>query len=199
METLATTTQRLPSSSTHSSTTQTYEPKDPQQKLHDFKMYHDFKIYCPFNIPLTSEAAGIRIIRNLRNLGLYYTLFVWIILFITLIPKRKLSLILLVIMTYVTTLYCLLLRACPNSVMLHRIIDKKFVLALLVFATVVQLVVTEAGIHLAVTIACVVPLVLVHAVLWVSHYAFETEDGSGCVEDLAPLAGHNEGGAAENV
>ncbi|KAK7295261.1 hypothetical protein RJT34_18167 [Clitoria ternatea] len=183
------TTQRTTTTSTTtpSSTSNTHEPKGPHEKL-----YTDLKIYWPFNIPLTSEAAAIRVIRNLENLGLYYILFVWIILFIVLIPHRKLSLILLVIMTYVTVLYCLLLRAYPNSIVLHRSIDKKFVFALLVFATVVQLILTEAGIHLAVTLACTVPLVLVHAVLWVNCHVFKIEnDASGTKELMAPLSGHN--------
>ncbi|KAL2330104.1 hypothetical protein Fmac_017685 [Flemingia macrophylla] len=177
------TTQRTPT--TPSSTSDPCEPKGPHEKL-----YTDFKIYWPFNMPLTSEAAAIRVVRNLENLGLYYTLFVWIILFIVLIPQRKVSLILLVIMTYVTALYCLLLRAYPNSMLLHRSIDKRFVLALLVLATIVQLILTEAGIHLAVTLACAVPLVLVHAVLWVSYHVFEIEDASS-TKELAPLVGHN--------
>ncbi|KAJ1443641.1 hypothetical protein SESBI_00228 [Sesbania bispinosa] len=78
------TTQRTLTSSTPSSTADTHEPKGPHEKL-----YTDFKIYWPFSIPLTSEAAAIRIIKNLENLGLYYTLFVWIILFITLIPQQQ--------------------------------------------------------------------------------------------------------------
>lgn len=132
--------------------------------------------------------------RNIGSFGLYYTLFVWIILFITLIPKRKVSLILLVIMTYVTTIYCLILRAFPNSVVLHRIIDKRVVLTLLAVATAVQLILTEAGIHLAVTLASSVPLVLVHAVLWASFDAFEVESAKG---ELVPLTGHEES-VAEN-
>ncbi|KAK7340441.1 hypothetical protein VNO77_21143 [Canavalia gladiata] len=180
------TTQRTPTTSTPSSTADTnYEPKGPPEKL-----YTDFKIYWPFNMPLSSEAAAIRVIRNLENLGLYYTLFVWIILFIVLIPHRKLSLILFVIMTYVTVLYCLILKAHPNSVLLHRSIDKKFVFGLLVFATVVQLILTEAGIHLAVTLACAVPFVLVHAVLWVNHHVNEIEDAFG-TKQLSSLKGHN--------
>jgi len=178
------TTQRTPSTPS-SSTLDTYEPKGHHEKL-----YTDFKIYWPFSMPLTSEAAALRVIRNLENLGLYYTLFVWIILFVVLIPHRKISLVLLVIMTYVTVLYCLLLRAHPKSVFLHRSIDKKFVLALLVFAAIVQLILTEAGIHLAVTLACAVPLVLVHAVLWVNHHAFDIEDDS-CTKEVASLAGHS--------
>ncbi|XP_061359714.1 uncharacterized protein LOC133303759 [Gastrolobium bilobum] len=186
------TTQRIPTSSTPSSTVDTHEPKEPHEKMHS-----DFKISCPFNIPLTAEAASVRIIKNLVNLGLYYTLFVWIILFITLIPQRKVSLILLVIMTYVTTLYLLLLRAYPNSVVLHRIIDKRFVLTLLAVATAVQLILTEAVIHLAVTLACSIPLVLIHAVLWVGFEAFEIEDAS-VTGELVPLAGHDESGAGNS-
>lgn len=180
------TTQRIPTSSTPSSTDDTYEPKGPHEKF-----YTNIKLYCPINIPSTSEAAGVRIIKNMGNFGLYYSLFVWIILFITLIPRRKVSLILLVIMTYVTTLYCLVLRAFPNSVLLHRIIDKRAVLALLAIATAVQLILTEAGIHLAVTLASSVPVVLVHAVLWASYDAFEVEDAAARGE-LTPLAGHKE-------
>ncbi|KAJ1443642.1 Prenylated rab acceptor PRA1 [Sesbania bispinosa] len=180
------TTQRIPTSSTPSSTDDTYEPKGSHEK-----MYNDLKFYCPINIPLTAEAAAVRIIRNLGNLGLYYTLFVWIILFITLIPQRKVSLILLVIMTYVTSLYLLLLRACPNSVLLHRIIDKRVILTLLAIATAVQLILTEAGIHLAVTLACSMPIVLIHAVLWAGCDAYEIEDASATGE-LVPLAGYNE-------
>ncbi|RDX79041.1 PRA1 family protein F2, partial [Mucuna pruriens] len=178
------TTQRIPSSSTPPSTADTEElaePKGPHEKF-----YSNIKIYCPINIPSTSEDAGVRIMRNMVNFGLYYTLFVWIILFITLIPRRKVSLILLVIMTYVTTLYCLLLRAFPNSVVLHRIIDKRAVLALLAVATAVQLILTEA-----VTLASSVPLVLVHAVLWASYDTFQVEDASTRGE-LAPLASHKE-------
>lgn len=182
------TTQRTPNTTTTPSppSLDPYEPKGPHEKL-----YTDFKIYWPFTMPLTSEAAAIRVIRNLEHLGLYYTLFVWIILFITLIPQRKVSLILFVTMTYVTALYILLLRVFPNSVVLHRIIDKRVVLALLAIATAVQLILTEAGIHLAVTLASSVPVLLVHAVLWASYDAFEVEDASAKGE-LAPLAGHSE-------
>ena len=189
------TTQRIPTTSTaNSSTDETYDPKDPYQKL-----YSDFKIACPFNIPMTREAAAIRIIRNLVNLGLYYALFVWIILFITLIPERKVSLILLVIMTYVTTLYLLLLRAYPNSFVLHKVIDKRFVLALLAIATCVQLIVTRAGIHLAVTLACSMPLVMIHAVLWISDdqvYKTEEEEDSAA-RKLIPVSEEKSSGAED--
>lgn len=197
MANLGTTQRILPTSSKPSSpTTDTHEPKSPHEKL-----YADLKFYCPINIPLTQDAAASRIIRNLGNLGLYYTLFIWIILFITLIPERKVSLILLVIMTYVTTLYCLLLRACPNSVVLHRIIDKRIVFSLLFIATAIQLILTEAGIHFAVTLTCSVPVVLLHAVLWAGSYeydAYETEEGSG-KEELAPLTGSQNDSEPHNV
>lgn len=185
------TTHRIPTSSKPSyPTTNTTEPKGQHEKP-----FADFKFYCPVNIPLTSEAAASRIIRNLGNLGLFYTLFIWIILFITLIPCRKVSLILLVIMTYVTTLYCLLLRACPNSVLLHRIIDKRIILSLLFIATAIQLILTDAGIHFAVTMTCSVPVVLLHAVLWVSscEFAYEAEEEGSRKEEMAPLtSGHND-------
>ncbi|KAK4267938.1 hypothetical protein QN277_024656 [Acacia crassicarpa] len=182
------TVQRIPTSSSppSSSADQPKEPKAPHEK-----QFKDFNFYCPLNIPLTPEAAALRIIRNLGNLGLYYTLFVWIILFITLIPQRKVSLILLVIMSYVTTLYLLLLRAYPNSYVLHRVIDKRFVLALLAIATMVQLIITRAGIHLGVTLACAMPLVLLHAVLWISDREISENPG---VAELAPLSNKSENG-----
>lgn len=178
----------------HPPTTDTYEPKSPHEKL-----YANFKFYCPINIPLTQEVAASRIIRNLKNIGLYYTLFIWIILFITLIPDRKLSLILLVIMTYVTTLYCLILRSCPNSHLLHRIIDKKIVLTFLVIATAIQLIMTDAGTHFAITSTCSVPVVLLHSVLWDSSYdGYETNEGSG-TQELAPLTSSQNDSEAQNL
>ncbi|MED6192412.1 hypothetical protein PIB30_009772 [Stylosanthes scabra] len=185
------TTQRIATSSSNpSSKPENYEPKAPNE--------NHFKISCPFSIPSTSESAAVRILRNLGTYGLYYTHFVWIILFITLIPARKVSLILLVIMTYVTSLYLLILRTWPNSFLLHKILNKWFVLAVVAVATAVQLVLTDAGIHLAVTLACCMPLVLVHAALWVGVYGFEVLDydpvaGSASTEG-APLFVVNESG-----
>ncbi|KAL4344813.1 hypothetical protein AHAS_Ahas11G0215900 [Arachis hypogaea] len=55
--------------------------------------------------------------------------------------------------------------------------DKRFVMSLLVFVTVVMLVVTEAGTHLVVTLAIVVPIILIHALLWITHHhSFDIED-----------------------
>ncbi|XP_057756841.1 uncharacterized protein LOC130976095 [Arachis stenosperma] len=185
------TTQRVATSSSNSSSKpENYEPKVPNE--------NHFKIFCPFSIPLTSESAAVRIIRNFGIYGLYYTHFVWIILFITLIPARKVSLILLVIMTYVTSLFLLILRTWPNSFLLHKIINKWFVLAVIAVATAVQLVLTDAGIHLAVTLACSMPLVLVHAVLWVGFYGSEVvnyDAGSASASrEGAPLFVANESG-----
>ncbi|KAF5731600.1 hypothetical protein HS088_TW18G00281 [Tripterygium wilfordii] len=139
---------------------------------HDFddstgKQRKEFRFVCPFNIPSTPEAAAIRIIKNLHHFGLYYSLFVWIVLFITLIPKRKVSLIYLVIMTYVTTVYVLLIRALPSASFLHKIIGRGVVLPLIGLGTMVELILTEAGLHLLICLAATMPIVLVHAVLWV--------------------------------
>ncbi|KDP43861.1 hypothetical protein JCGZ_20871 [Jatropha curcas] len=146
----------------------------------------EFRLVCPFNIPPNPDAAALRIIRNLHHFALYYTHFVWIVLFITLIPARKVSLILLVIMTYVGSLYLLLLSGVPNSNIIHKILDKRIVLPLIVIATMVQLVLTHAAIHLLLTLAATLPVVLVHAVLWVRE-DFSVEDNSG---ELVPFVHH---------
>ncbi|KAI9112733.1 hypothetical protein K1719_016236 [Acacia pycnantha] len=83
MATFGTAKRIIPTSTPSSSNYQPYEPKAPHEK------HFTLNFYCPFNIPQNPEAAALRMIRNLGNLGLYYTLFVWIILFITLIPERK--------------------------------------------------------------------------------------------------------------
>ncbi|CAK7322636.1 unnamed protein product [Dovyalis caffra] len=150
----------------------------------------EFKLVCPFSIPSSPEAASLRIIKNLGHFALHYTHFVWIVLFITLIPVRKVSLIYLVIMTYVASLYLLLLRALPSSYLLHKVISKNIVLGLIVIATMVELIVTEAGLHLVITLAATIPIVLVHAVLWVRE-DFCVEDGTAAAAaagDLVPLA-----------
>lgn len=62
--------------------------------------------------------------------------------------------------------------------MLQRIVDKRFVLALLVVVAMVELILTEAAIHLFVTLGCGIPLVLVHAVLLrLREDAFLEEEG----------------------
>ncbi|KAJ8774739.1 hypothetical protein K2173_017185 [Erythroxylum novogranatense] len=140
----------------------------------------EFKLVCPFKIPSNPDAAALRIIRNLSHFRLYYAHFVWIVLFITLIPKRKVSLIYMVIITYVASLYLLLLRALPGSLLFHRVIDKRLVLCVLAFIAMVGLIATQAALHLVVTLAATIPIVLVHAVLWVNVNV----DGAS---DMAPL------------
>ncbi|PRQ57230.1 putative prenylated rab acceptor PRA1 [Rosa chinensis] len=175
-------TVQRPSTTTSTSptlpTTHPHEPKDstPRVRL-------EFSLCFPFNIPKTPEAAAARIIRNLSYYRLYYTLFIWIILFITLLPKRKLSLLFLIAMTALTCSFLAVMRLVPaDSVVLqYKIIDRRLVLALLVIATMVELIVTRAAIHLFVTLACATPVILVHAV-------FRVRDDL-CVEEKASAAG----------
>jgi len=169
------------SSSSASKANQPEESKDSTRKKRN-----DFKLLCPFDIPLSPEAAAVRIIRNLGYFGLYYTTFVWIILFISLVPKRKVSLMILVAMTVVTCFYLILLRVLPNSVVLHKVIDKRLVLASVAVVTAVELIVTRAAIHLCVTLACGIPIILVHAVLRVRDDLFVGEEACAAGE-LVPL------------
>jgi hypothetical protein len=53
----------------------------------------------------------------------------------------------------------------------------------------VQLILTKAGIHFAVTLTSSVSIILLHAVLWAGFY--EIEKGSG-KEELAPLTSYND-------
>ncbi|KAJ6690953.1 PRA1 FAMILY PROTEIN [Salix koriyanagi] len=173
-------------------TTPTGCPEDSTgKKLDDFRR-PEFRLVCPLSIPSSPEAASLRIIQNLAHFALYYTHFVWIVLFITLIPQRKVSLILLVIMTYVASLYLLLLRACPaNFHLLRKIIDKRIVLGLIVMATMIELIATKAGLHLVITLAATVPLVLTHAVFWARN--------DFCVEKRGAGGGGGGGGCEESV
>lgn len=150
------------------------------------KNRNNFKLICPFNLPPTPEAAAVRIIRNLSYFGLYYVLFMWVILFIALLPKRKVSLVFLVVMTVVTCLYVLVLRLLPISVVLHKVIDKRLVFALIVIVTAVEMVLTRAAIHFFVTVAAATPVVMVHAVLRVRDDLFVNEENCAAGE-LVPL------------
>jgi hypothetical protein len=167
--------------STMSTPTTPTDPEDSTGKNRDDFERPEFRLVCPFSIPSSPEAASLRIIRNLGHFALYYTHFVWIVLFIALIPERKVSLIFLVIMTYVASLYLLLLRALPpNFYLLDKIIDKSIVLGLIAVATMIELIATEAGLHLVITLAATVPIVLIHAVLWVREdFCVEERTGGG--------------------
>ncbi|KAA8515831.1 hypothetical protein F0562_018558 [Nyssa sinensis] len=173
---------------------------DDESKNSTRKNRNNFKLICPFDIPSSPETAAVRIIRNLGHFGLYYTLFVWVILFIALIPKRKVSLIFFMAMTVVTCSYLFLLRLLPNSVVLHRIIDKRLVLALLAIVTAVELILTRSAIHLFVTLAAATPIILVHAVLRIRDDLFVGEEACAAGE-LLPLVHplvHRKSGDAES-
>ncbi|KAF8412466.1 hypothetical protein HHK36_000430 [Tetracentron sinense] len=157
-----------------------------EQRCSACKSRREFVLLHYFNIPSSPEAAAVRIIRNLGYLRVYYVLVMWIILFVSLIPRRGVSVIFLIAMTVVTCLYLLLLRAIPNSVILHKIIDHRLVLALLGIVTVVELILTRAVIHLLVSFAIGMPIVLVHAVLSVRDDLYVTEEACAAGE-LVPL------------
>lgn len=154
---------------------------------------YSFKFICPFSIPPTSEAAAVRIIKNLLFFGLYYLLFVYIVLFITLIPRRKVSLVFLVAMREIAFLYLLLLRALPNSFILNKTINKFFVLFLLCVITGVEMIVTRAGIHLLITLVSTTPVILFHAAFWREDlHLVNSEDGSAAGGEYLPIM-QNEG------
>lgn len=133
----------------------------------------------PFNIPPTPESAAVRIVKNLERFSLYYFIFIWTVLFIALVPKRKVSVIFLVAMTEVTFLYFLLLGALP---ILQRIIDKRFVLFVLFVVTCIELILTQAAVHLFIVLGATVPIVVLHAALTKTEDVFVQE-----VDDMARL------------
>lgn len=189
-------TMHRPTASSSTSPSKGDQPDDSKDSTR--KKRNDFKLLCPFNVPVSPEAAAVRIIRNLGYFGLYYTIFVWIILFISLVPKRKVSLIFLVAMTLVTCFYLILLRALPNSVgLLDKVIDKRLVLAFLAAVTAAELILTRAGIHLCVTLACGIPIILVHAVLRVTDDLFVGEEACAAGE-LVPLVSMKSRGDIES-
>ncbi|KAF2300248.1 hypothetical protein GH714_010998 [Hevea brasiliensis] len=83
--------------------------------------------------------------------------------------------------------------AVPSSNIIHKILDKRLVLPVIVVATMVELVLTHAGLHLLLTLAGSLPVVLVHAVLWViEDFSVEEESygrrgGDGPSGELLPL------------
>ncbi|KAK6918674.1 Prenylated rab acceptor PRA1 [Dillenia turbinata] len=152
---------------TPNNTTKTYEAgadetEDSTQKKGENNL--DIKLVWPLNIPSTAEAAAARIIRNMGNFGLYYTIFVWIGLYISLIPARKVSLVWMVSTSVVACIYLLLLHDFP---ILQRIIGKSLVLPMFATGIVVELVLTEAAIHLLATLAIGFPIILLHSVFWI--------------------------------
>ncbi|XP_019158766.1 PREDICTED: uncharacterized protein LOC109155605 [Ipomoea nil] len=139
------------------------QPDENPKKHHPLT----FQITCPFSIPSTPESAASRIITNLGKLSLYYFEFIWLVLFIALIPERKVSLIIMVATKEAAIIYTLLMRAVPASlVLVHRVLDRRLVLSLLGFGTVIALIATHSGLHLLITLAATIPIILAHAALW---------------------------------
>ncbi|KAK9120995.1 hypothetical protein Syun_018612 [Stephania yunnanensis] len=138
----------------------------------------DTRIGFFISVPSSVEATAMRIIGNFRSYIMYYTLVVWVILFISLVPRRRIALLFLVLVSLVTSNYLLLLRALPNSVVLHRHIDKRLVLFMLLIVTVVGIIVTRGGIHLLASIGIGLPLILLHAILTVPNDLPTSEDAA---------------------
>ncbi|KAL5724031.1 hypothetical protein ACHQM5_007345 [Ranunculus cassubicifolius] len=154
----------------------------------DNKVRRDYGFLRQFGFPSSPEVAAARIIFNLGYFRLYYTLFLWIILFASLAPKRQISLILLFAMSGVIAAYLLLLRAIPSSsVVPYKTIDRRLVVALLVIVTIVALILTKAGIHLLVSLASGIPCVLLHSVIQVNDDVFVHEEASQNNGEFVPL------------
>ncbi|XP_050386904.1 PRA1 family protein F2-like [Argentina anserina] len=184
------------------STTISTSPPLPTAHPHELKdstprMKIEFTLLFPFNIP---KSPASRIFRNLSYYRLYYILFIWIILFITLVPQRKLSLIFLIAMTALTCSLLAVMRLVPaDSVVLqYKIIDRRLILVLLVIATMVELIVTEAAKHLFLTLACVTPVILVHAGFRVRDDVCVEEEASAAGE-LVPFVRHSEPKESDSV
>ncbi|KAM1444201.1 hypothetical protein ACFX2I_040382 [Malus domestica] len=170
--------------STISTPTPTDDPHKPKDSTG--KMSKDFKLFCFFNIPATPEAAAVRFTRNFGYFGSYYTLFIWIVLSITLVPHRRMSLIFLVIMTAAGCSYLALLRVVPDSLLLHKTVERPLMLVLLAIGTMIELILTDAAEYLFVTLACTVPIILVHAVFRVRDDGFVEEEAFGFGEYVPP-------------
>ncbi|KAI4370063.1 hypothetical protein MLD38_018448 [Melastoma candidum] len=151
--------------------------------------------FFPFNLPLTPEALAVRILKNLAHFALFYTLVLWVGLSISLVPQRRTSLFILLLLTLVTTSFLILLRLTPNTMFIHGAADKAIVLFALGVVTTVALILTDAGIHLLLTLAIGIPVVLAHAIFWrddlhsASSYSIVEEASAG--ETAIPLVdGH---------
>ncbi|GMH17616.1 hypothetical protein Nepgr_019457 [Nepenthes gracilis] len=189
MANYSTATQRSSAASTTSPKAPADPPtnhtEDPRRTTSARRIRVSFSIAWPFNLPSTPEEALARIASNFAYFKLYYAIFLWAVLFISLIPRRKLSLLFLVLMTNVTVMYLLLLKAMPNSNLL-KFIDRRAVLAVLAVATAVELILTGAGLHLLITLACTTSVMLGHAVLQVNNGLIVTEED--------PSVAHEESG-----
>ncbi|KAK9911118.1 hypothetical protein M0R45_035041 [Rubus argutus] len=123
-------------------TTHPHEPIDSTPRVRI-----KYSLSFPFNIPKTPEAAAARITRNLGYFRLYYAVFIWTILFITLVPKSKFELIYLVAMTC-SYLALLWFQPADSVVGQGMIICRGTVLVFMLIATdpiatMVELILTE--------------------------------------------------------
>nr|GMC92550.1 PRA1 family protein F3-like [Ipomoea batatas] len=159
------------------------QPNDQYEK--STKNQLTFQITIPFSIPSTPESAATRIIRNLEKFKLYYFEFIWLVLFIALIPRRKVSLIILAATKEAAIIYLLLMRAVPASlVLIHKILDKRLILSLLALGTGIALIATRSGLHLVITLAATMTIILAHAGLW-SGWVDAVENNN--VDEYTPL------------
>lgn len=150
----------------------------------------------PFDIPSDPESAAVRIVKNLERFSLYYATFMWTVLFITLVPARKVSVVYLVATTEVAFLYSLLLRALPDSVILHRIIDKRIVFFFVFLAAAVEMILTEAALHLFIVLAATVPIVILHAALSKMGAAAVNDEAEELARLVVEKLGNSGGGGA---
>ncbi|KAF8028527.1 hypothetical protein BT93_E1219 [Corymbia citriodora subsp. variegata] len=152
-------TQRPPT--VYSSTPLMETPNEPK-----VKPLNDIKLAFPLGLQATLEVMAARIIKNLSHFGLFYTLVLWIGLSISLVPARQFSLLLLMATNIINNQYLIMLRLMPNSICMYKAVDKMLVLVPLVIVTTVALILREAVIHFFTNLGIVIPVILVHKVLW---------------------------------
>ncbi|KAF7848334.1 hypothetical protein BT93_L2087 [Corymbia citriodora subsp. variegata] len=104
--------------------------------------------------------------QDLCHFGLFYALVLWVGLSISLMPRRKVSLLLLMATTIITNQYFMMLQLMPKSICMRRTFDKMVVLVLMPIVTTVGLIVRQAAVHLFVTLGIGLPVMLVHVVFW---------------------------------
>lgn len=170
----------------HRSSSQPDQPK-MSMSLDEGKIHREFAFLGLLAFPSSPEAAAARIIHNLGYFRLYYALFLWVIIFASLAPKRHISLILFFAVSAVTCFYLLVLRLIPTaSAVPYKTIDTRLVVALLQIVAAVALILTHAGIHLVVSLASGIPVVLLHAVLQVTD-DYSVHEHVSATSEVVPL------------
>ncbi|KAI3410243.1 PRA1 family protein [Psidium guajava] len=157
-------------------------PDEPKVKSPD-----KLNLGFPFNLPATPEAAAVRIIKNLCHFSLFYVLVLWVGLSISLVPQRKPSLLLLMATSIIGNQYLMMLQLMPKAICVRKAFDKTLVLVLMAIVTIVELFLTEAGIHLVITLGIGIPIILVHAVLWRDDLFASEEAPASVPGESAPL------------